>query len=228
MNCKEVLSVLRKEYNPKNVRGMAHFGIHVDNALGISMPFLRNLAKKIGKDHNLSQELWKTGIHEARILASMVDEPEQLTQKQMNAWVKDFNSWDICDQVCMNLFSKSKYAVKKIYDWQNRKEEFVKRTSFTLIACVAWHDETLKDSEFIKFFALIKKVANDERNFVKKAVNWALRNIGKRNMALNKEAVKFANTLLKLDSKSAHWKAKDAIRELSSPQVLNRLAKKDI
>ena len=228
MTCREIIKLLQKQYNPKNVEGMARFGIASKNTLGIAIPFLRGLAEKIGTDHALALELWETGIHEARILAGIIADPELITQKQMDSWAKDFDSWDICDCACTNLFDRSKFALKKIYQWHMRKEEFVKRASFSTIAGVTCHNRKLGNKVFIKFFPLIKKASIDERNFVKKAVNWALRNIGKRNSALNKQALKFANTLLQLDSKSARWIAKDAVRELSSPQVLKRLAKKNI
>jgi len=167
----------------------------VEQRLGISVPDMRKIAKELGKDHKLALELWKTGKPEARIVAAMIDEPEKLTEKQMEDWVKDINSWDVCDQVCMNLFEKTPLSWKKILDWSEREEEFVKRTAFTLIACLAWHDKGAEDEKFIKLFPVIKRGATDERNFVKKAVNWALRNIGKRNTNLNRSAIKFAKEI---------------------------------
>ncbi len=155
----------------------------------------------------------------------MIDEPEELTEKQMEEWVKDINSWDICDQVCMNLFEKTPLAWKKILDWSEREEEFVKRTAFALIACLAWHDKETEDEKFIKLFPVIKHGATDERNFVKKAVNWALRNIGKRNPNLNMAAIKAAREIQRIDSKAARWIASNAIRELESEAVQKRLRK---
>ncbi len=209
-----IVKALKNQYNSRNVEGMARFGINPKNAFGISMPFIRNLAKKIGKDHGLALELWKTEIHEARILAGLIDDPKQLTEKQMEQWVKDFDSWDICDQACLNLFDKSPAAFKKALEWSKRKEEFVKRAGFALMAVLAVHNKEAADKEFYKFFSAIKQEAKDERNFVRKAVNWALRQIGKRNKALQKKAISVAKQIEKIDSKTARWIAKDALREL--------------
>ncbi|MFX0200859.1 MAG: DNA alkylation repair protein, partial [Candidatus Hodarchaeota archaeon] len=166
---------------------------------------------------------WKTGIAEARIVAAMVGDPAKLTEEQMEAWVKDINSWDVCDQVCANLFEKNHLAWKKIVDWSKREEEFVKRTAFSLIACLAWHDKKASDEKFIELLPLIIRESTDERNFVKKAVNWALRNIGKRNLNLNKVAIDTAKEIKRLDSKTARWVASDTIRELESEAVQSRL-----
>jgi 3-methyladenine DNA glycosylase AlkD len=153
----------------------------------------------------------------------MIDDPQSLTEGQMDDWVKDINSWDVCDQVCMNLFEKSLLAWKKIHDWSDREEEFIKRTAFSLIACLAWHDKKTEDKKFIELFPVITQGANDERNFVKKAVNWALRNIGKRNQNLNRAAIDAAKVIQRMDSKVARWIANDAIRELESEAVQIRL-----
>src|SRR4030043_2405045 len=184
---KDVLDKLRSKARPDQLTGMAKFGMTIERRLGVSVPDMRKLAKETGKDHQLALELWKTGIAEARMVAAMVDDPDKLTEEQMEDWVKDFNSWDVCDQVCMNLFEKNQLAWKKIIDWSAREEEFVKRTAFSLIACLAWHDKKAGDEKFIELLPLIVKNADDGRNFVKKRVNWALRNIGKRNLELNKE-----------------------------------------
>ena len=197
-----------------------------EQRLGVSIPDLRKIAKELRKDHVLAVELWKTGIPEAKILAAMIDEPEKLTETQMEDWVKEINSWDICDQVCMNLFEKIPLAWKKIFDWSNRDEEFIKRTAFALIACLAWHDKDAEDEKFVKLFPVIRHGATDERNFVKKAVNWALRNIGKRNPNLNKAAIKTTKEIQRIDSKAASWIASDAIRELESKTVQRRLRKR--
>jgi 3-methyladenine DNA glycosylase AlkD len=169
--------------------------------------------------------LWKTGIPDAQIVAALVGEPEKLTGEQMEEWVKEFTSWDICDQVCMNLFDKSPLAIKKIHDWSKREEEFVKRAAYALIACLAWHDKEADDETFIQLFPVIEYGAMDERNFVKKSVNWALRHIGKRNIHLNKAAIKLAEEIKGMDSKSARWIASDALRELKSDDVQKRLRK---
>ena len=225
MEYKEILKKLKSFSNPKDREGMARFGINPKYALGVRIPILRNLAKKIGKDHKLAQDLWKTKIHEARILAGMIDEPEKVTEKQMEQWVKEFNSWDICDQLCSNLFDKTPFAHKKTFEWSKRKEEFVKRAGFVLMAVLSVHDKKADDKKFEKFFPPIKKHSIDERNFVKKAVNWALRQIGKRNINLNKKAIKIAKEIQEIDSKSAKWIASDAIRELTSEKIQRRLKK---
>jgi 3-methyladenine DNA glycosylase AlkD len=205
---------------------MARFGIVGSGRLGVSVPDLRKIAKNIGKDHQLALELWETGIPDAMILAGMIAEPDKLTEAQMEDWVVDINSWDVCDQVCMNLFEKTPLAEKKIYEWSLRKEEFVRRTAYALIACLAWHDKAAIDEKFIQYFPVIIEGATDERNYVKKAVNWALRNIGKRNLTLNQAAIEVAREIRGIDSKSAHWIASDAIRELESEKVQVRLRKR--
>lgn len=204
---------------------MARFGMAVERRLGISVPNLRKTAKELGKNHKLALELWETGIAEAKILAAMIDEPEKVTEEQMEDWVTDIDSWDICDQVCMNLFDKTPLAWKKIHDWSEREEEFVKRTAYALIACLAWHDEKTEDEKFHKVFSVIKGGATDERNYVKKAVNWALRNVGKRNLNLNKAAIRVAKEIQQIDSNAARWIASDAIKELESKAVQRRLRK---
>jgi len=221
--CTEVVGKLKEKSRRDQLEGMARFAIVSKGRLGVSMPDLRILGKKIGKNHALALELWETGIQEARIVASIIGEPEKVSEKQMENWVKDIDSWDVCDQTCMNLFEKTPLAWKKILDWSGRKEEFVKRTAFSLIACLAWHDKKTGDKEFVKMLKVIEKASTDERNFVKKAVNWALRNIGKRNRNLNKEALKTAREIQKIDSKTARWIAADAIRELENQQTLKRL-----
>jgi len=225
MNAREMVAKLKSLANPKNVKGMARFGINPKNTLGISVPEMRKLAKQAGKNHVLAQELWKTGIHEARIAAGLVDEPDKVTEKQMDAWAKDFDSWDVCDQVCMNLFDKTPSAYQKAIEWSSRKEEFVKRAGFALMASLAVHDKTASDQKFTAFFTAIKRGATDDRNFVKKAVNWALRQIGKRNKRLNAAAIKTAKEIQKLDSKAAKWIAADAIKELESKAVRLKTSK---
>ncbi|UCH51073.1 MAG: DNA alkylation repair protein [Chloroflexota bacterium] len=220
---KDVLDRLKSKAKPDQLEGMAKYGMAVEQRLGVSIPDLRKMAKDIGKDHTLALELWKTGIAEARILAAMIDDPDKLTEEQMEDWVKGINSWDVCDQICMNLFEKNQLAWKKIVDWSERKEEFVKRAAFSLIACLAWHDKKASDEKFIELLPIIIRGATDERNFVKKAVNWALRNIGKRNINLNQVAINTAKEIQRLDFKAARWVASDAIRELESEAVQNRL-----
>jgi 3-methyladenine DNA glycosylase AlkD len=220
---KDVLDKLQSKAKPEQLTGMAKYGITVEGRLGVSVPDMRKLAKELGRDHQLALDLWRTGIAEARIVAAMVGDPARLTEAQMEEWVKGINSWDVCDQVCMNLFEKNQLAWKKIIDWSEREEEFVKRTAFSLIACLAWHDKKASDERFIELLPVIARAATDERNFVKKAVNWALRNIGKRNLNLNQAAINTAREIQKLDSKAARWVAADAIRELESDAVQSRL-----
>jgi len=219
----DILNQLKAKANSDNLEGMARFGMTVEKRLGVSVPEMRRIAKETGKDHNLAVRLWKTGVAEARIVASMIADPAELTGKDMDEWVKDFNSWDVCDQVCMNLFEKTSLAGQKIIEWSGREEEFVKRAAFALLACLAWHDKQAADQKFIEFLPVITRGATDERNFVKKAVNWALRNIGKRNPRLNKAAIRTAREIQRLDSKAARWIAADAIRELEGEGTQKRL-----
>jgi 3-methyladenine DNA glycosylase AlkD len=224
----EILKKLKLKANPDQLEGMARFGMTVEKRLGVSVPNMRKIAKETGKDHQLALQLWKTGFAESRMVASMIDIPKEVTEKQMEDWVKDFNSWDVCDQVCMNLFDKTPLAWKKVTDWSEREEEFVKRAAYALIACLAWHDKEAQDEKFIQLLSVIQAGATDNRNFVKKAVNWALRHIGKRNSNLNKTAIEAAKQIQKIDSKSAKWIASDAIRELESEAVQNRLKNKNL
>lgn len=223
MQYDEVIARLQAEANPANVAGMARYGISTANTLGISIYTLRKLARKIKNDHELALQLWDSGIHEARILAGFIDEPEKVTEEQLERWVRDFDSWDIVDQVS-ELISRTPHVIKKIHEWSGSEVEFVKRTAFSLIAEISWHDKKMADDEFDQFFALIKKAATDERNYVKKAVNWALRNIGKRNLVLNRGAIEIAREIQKMDSKAARWIAADALRELTGETAQKRLA----
>jgi len=223
---KQVLIKLKAKSRPDQLAGMARFGISGEGRLGVAVPELRKLAKEIGKDHQLAIKLWQTKIPDAMILASMIDNPAEVTEKQMELWAADFNSWDVCDQTCMNLFDKAPFVMKKIKAWSKRKEEFVKRAAFALIASITCHDKNLPDNKFYELLQIIKKSSTDERNYVRKAVNWALRNIGKRNANLNKIAIDYAKKIQKIDSKAARWIAADAIRELASKAVQRRLAQK--
>jgi len=223
----EVIRKIKKLANKKNVAGMERFGIRPQTKLlGVSIYELRKIAKGIEPNHELALKLWASKIHEARLLACLIDEPAKLTERQMEGWLKDFDSWDICDQVCSNLFDKHKLAHRKAKEWTKRKREFEKRAGYVMMACLAVHDLKTRDQDFLKFFTLIKEGAVDERNFVKKAVNWALRQIGKRNLYLNKQVIKLAGEIKKMDSNSAHWVANDALRELTSLAVQQRLKKK--
>lgn len=212
----EILSRLNALADPVNVAGQQRFGIRAAGQLGVSMPQVRALAKGRQRSHALALELWATNIHEARILACLVDEPRALTREQMDAWVNDFDSWDVCDQVCMNLFGPHPLATEMALAWPHRPEEFVRRAGFVLMAVQAVHRKDLTDAAFEPYFALMLQYAIDERNFVRKAVNWALRQIGKRNQALRKRVVVTAQQMLEIDSSSAHWIARDALRELEN------------
>jgi 3-methyladenine DNA glycosylase AlkD len=221
----QVLDRLKAEARPDQLEGMARYGMVTENRLGVSMPRLRALGKEIGRNHELALALWASGLADARILASIVEDPGAVTEEQMERWVQGVNSWDVCDQVCMNLFEKTRFAPEKIAEWAQRDEEFIKRSAFSLIACLAWHDKGAPDSLFLGFLPIIRAGASDERNFVKKAVSWALRHIGKRNLNLNVAALETAREIRQLDSRAARWIAANAIRELESEAVQNKLRK---
>ena len=225
MDADEVLTQLRSVGNPRNREGMARYGINVESALGVSVTELRKLARRLGRDHRLASGLWKTGVHEARILAALVDEPEKVTPAQMERWARGFDSWDLCDQVCSNLFDRTPFAYEKATEWAGRDEEFVKRAGFALMAALAVHDKEAGDEDLAAFLPIIEREADDERNFVKKAVDWALRQIGKRSRALNLAAITSAESIGTMDSRAARWIARDALRELRSEAVQSRLAR---
>lgn len=211
----DVLTRLAALAAPGGRAGMARFGINPDRALGVRIPDLRRLAREIGRDHSLALRLWRTGVHEARILASMVDEPERVTERQMETWARSFDSWDVCDQVCGNLFDRTPFSYEAAARWAGRKEEFVKRAGFALMAWLAVHDKEAGDRAFDGFLPLIEREADDARNLVKKAVNWALRQIGKRNARLRRDAVRVARRLASRDTSAARWVGRDALRELA-------------
>lgn len=223
MTSQEVLEELRSLASEKNRAGMARFGIEVSNALGVGVTALRRLARKLGKDHDLARELWDSEIHEARILASIVDVPAEVTEEQMESWVTVFDSWDLCDQACANLFWKTPFAWTKAFEWSAREPEFEKRAGFALMAALAVKDKAASDDDFLQLLPLIEAEADDDRNFVKKAVNWALRQIGKRNLALHGAAIATAEAIAAQGSRSARWIAADALRELRSKKVTSRL-----
>lgn len=219
MTVNEVIFELKKHANEDHLAKLSHFKTDSKTALGVKIPVVRSIAKVIKKDHDLALKLWETEIHEARILATMIADENQIDEKLFDTWVADFQSWDLCDQACFNVLEKVSFADKKIYECAAAEEEFVKRTAFTLIAGLAIHNKKLEDKDFTPYLSLIEKHSDDDRNFVKKAVNWALRQIGKRNANLNKEALKTAYQIIQQESKSAKWIAKDAIRELESEKV---------
>ncbi len=214
MDVIEVINLLKDKADTNHHKGMLRFGVDNKKALGIKIPEVRKLAKLIKKDHQLAQQLWDTDIHEARILASMIDDPAQVTLEQIDAWIRDFKTWDVCDQVCGNLFDRTPYAVDKALEFSNHEEEFIKRAGFVLMAEMAVHAKKADDLVFIQFFPIIEREAWDDRNFVKKAVNWALRQIGKRNKTLLPLAIQCAERILQQDIKAAKWIAGDALKEL--------------
>ncbi len=235
----QIMALLRSMTNETNRAGMARYGINTEDAFGISVYELRRMAKDMGTDHPLALELWRTGNHEARLLACFVDHPKWVTEEQIDSWVKDFDSWDICDQATTSLFDLTPFAWGKVRQWATSPDEWTKRAAFSTLAGLAHHDKRASDSMFVETFPLIEGAAFDARNYVKKAVNWALRDIGKRNMALHPLAVACAERILQrantlaggpkggdADTRAARWVATDALRELKSPKVLERLAKR--
>ena len=212
--------------NPEAVEGMARYGIRSERVYGVSVPTLRRMAKEIGKDHDLAQQLWTSGVLEARELACLIDDPRQVTEAQMERWVADFDSWALCDGCCSNLFDRTELAYRKAVEWSGREEEFVKRAGFALMAAVAVHDKVAPDDRFREFLPIIKRESSDDRNFVKKAASWALRSIGKRNLALNSAAIGMAEEIKDTGSKSGRWIASDALRELTQEKVQARLRAK--
>ena len=223
MQYNEILEKLKPLSNPEAIEFMAKYGITPEKTYGVSIPNLRILARETGTDHDLAQQLWVSDIRETRILASMIDDPRIVTEEQMESWVKNFDYWEICDQCCQNLFGKTKFAYQKAIEWSSSDKEFIKRAGFVLMARLAVGDKKADDKQFEIFLPIIKKEATDGRDYVKKAVNWALRQIGKRNLNLNGRAIEIAKEIQKTDSKSAKWIASDAIRELTSKAVQERL-----
>jgi len=220
---RRVVAELRANADPTRLPGMARVGINVERAIGVSIPNLRAHARRLGPDHRLALDLWDTGIHEARILASMVDEPAEVRREQMDTWAEDFDSWDLCDQAIGNLFARTPFALQAARAWTKRDEEFVKRAGFTLIATRAVRDRTSPDGAFTAWFPTIRRGAADDRNYVRKAVSWSLRQIGKRNLALNAAAIAEAETLAASTVTSMRWVGRDALRELQLDATKQRL-----
>ena len=225
MTLDEIIAELRERADRKVVAGMYRVGINPRGTLGVQIPELQKLARRVGKDHMLALDLWATGLHEARILAAMVDDPAELTEEQMDRWAQAFDSWDVCDQVCKYLFGRSPLAYAKAKEWAGHGGQFVKRASFALIADLAVNDKNAADEPFLEFLELAEREAADERNYVKKSVSWAVRQIGKRNAALNKAALAGAARIKAQGSAPARWIAADAMRELSSAAVQGRFKK---
>lgn len=211
-----VLEHLKEKADATYLKGMSRFGIDSSKALGVKLPEIHKLAKTIKKDHELALALWDTQIHEARILASLIADPKLVTPELMDSWTGDFYSWDICDQVCGNLFDRTPFAIDKAIEYSTHEQEFVKRAGFVLMAEYAVHHKTAPDEVFINLFPIMEREAWDNRNFVKKAVNWALRQIGKRNNILKVNAINTARNIYNQPAKSAKWIAKNALDELIS------------
>jgi 3-methyladenine DNA glycosylase AlkD len=224
MTVEDILSELKANSTSDHFNKIAYFGIDNSKALGVKVPLIRQIAKKTGKNHELALALWKTDIHEARLLASMIENPKMITEKQFDSWVSDFDSWDICDQSC-SVLGQTKFSLQKINEYSVCQAEFVKRTAFVLMCEQSLHHKSAENELFYHFFDLIELEAWDDRNFVRKAVNWALRQIGKRNEILRRRAIETCERILQQDSKSARWIAKDALRELNNPGVIARINK---
>jgi 3-methyladenine DNA glycosylase AlkD len=220
----EILAWLKRHGSKRNRDGMARYGIFSQKMFGISVGDLQRYAKSLGRNHELALSLWETGWYEARMLAAFLDEPAQVTPAQMDRWTRDFDNWGICDTVCMHLFDRTPHAWGKAELWAKRKDEFVRRAGFALMASLALHDKETGDEPFQKFLRLVEATASDERNFVKKAVNWALRGIGERSLALNANAVGIAKRLAASENSTERWVGKDALRQLATPAVAKRLA----
>jgi 3-methyladenine DNA glycosylase AlkD len=225
-NVERVVAELRRLGTKHNVEGMARYGIRAKKVFGVSKPKLDALAKKIGNDHALGLELWSTGIQDAKILAGLISEPGRVTGAQMELWVRDFDNWDTCDGTCCHLFVFADAAWEKAFAWTKRKDEFQKRGGFALAAYLAYRDKSAADAKYVRFLKVIEREADDDRNFVRKAVNWALRNIGKRNVRLNRAAIAMAKRLGGKESRSARWIAADALRELEGDAVQARQRRK--
>lgn len=223
---KDLLSELRANGNETNRVGMARYGINVDDAYGVSVTWLRQRARTLGRDHQLALDLWRSDVHEARILASIIDEPKKVNREQMDDWVNDFDSWDICDQCCSNLFFHTVHARDVIVPWCGRGEEYVRRAGFVMIAVLAVKDKKADRASFQPYLGLIEHHSKDGRNNVKKAVNWALRQIGKRDLGCHALALPLAMILSESEDKTARWIGKDAVRELRSEAVMVRLHNK--
>ncbi len=223
ITARKVLRKLKALGDPSVRTAMTRFGIHVKNAHGISMPVLRKLAREIGTNHELAQKLWDSGNHEARIVAGLIGDPARVTAAQMERWAREFDSWDVVDGTCGHLFVFAAPAWNKAIEWSCREQEYVKRAAFSLMAYLAVYDKQAADARFARLLPIIRREASDERNFVKKAVNWALRQIGKRNARLNRLAIRTAKQIRATNSRAARWVAADALRELTGPSVQRRL-----
>jgi 3-methyladenine DNA glycosylase AlkD len=223
---REALGYLKRSGRKRNVEGMARYGIRAPKVFGVPMAAMKNLARRFGRSHELAAELWATGWHEARILAAFVEEPERVTSAQMDRWCRDFDNWAICDTVCFHLFDRTPHAFRKVAQWSRRREEFVKRAAFALLASVALHDKHSGDGPFARCLPLVERAAGDERNFVKKGVSWGLRGVGRRSLELHAGVVALARRLSASPEPAARWVGKDALKDLTRPMVIRRLEAK--
>jgi 3-methyladenine DNA glycosylase AlkD len=223
MEVSAVLTWLERRGSHRNRTGRARYGIVTPRVFGVTMATMRPLVKRLGRNHRLALALWDTGYLEARILASFVDEPERVSPAQMERWAADFDNWAVCDSVCIHLFDRTPHAWRQVPVWARRRPEFVKRAAFAMLAGLAVHDKRGADRKFLQTLPLIERAASDERTLVKKAVNWALRQIGKRNAALNAAAIVVAQRLAERDDRAARWIGADARRELTSASIVARV-----
>jgi 3-methyladenine DNA glycosylase AlkD len=223
MELQEIVAKLELLSTPENIEGMERFGITPEKTYAVRIPELRKIAKESGKNHELALELWELDFRETKILACMIDDPKMVSSSQLNAWVLEFDYWEICDQCCMNLFRKTSFAYDKIFEWGEHEAEFVKRAAFSLLAVMAVHDKKQPNHQFEQYYPLLISASTDNRNFVKKAVNWALRSIGKKNSSLNKSSIDLAEEILALNTKSSKWIASNALKELKNEKVRKKL-----
>lgn len=226
MTYRAIMQHLKSFYKPEIIEGMARFGIISKKVYGVPTPAIRILARQLGKDHQLAQRLWSSGVFDARALAALIADAAQVTEELMEAWVRDFDNWATCDTCCSNLFDRTPFAYAKAAEWSEREEEYVKRAGFALMAALAVHDKKATDSQFMPFLKIIERESGDNRNFVRKAVNWALRQIGKRNLCLNAKAIRAAERIRATGTRAGRWIAADALRELRSEGVQKRLRHK--
>ena len=224
---RQAIALLKRKSSRTYRAGMVRYAIPTDRAFGVPVGSIRSVAKQVGRDHQLALALWKTGWFEARMLATMVDEPALVTPSQMDRWSGDFDNWAICDTACFGLFDRSPHAFRKVTEWAPRKEEFVRRAAFALMASVALHDKKSPDRPFVRWLSLIERGAKDDRNFVKKGVSWALRTVGARNLALHRRAIALSKRLAKSEVQSERWVGNDALRDLQRPLVATRVARKE-
>lgn len=227
MNLEQLLTQLRSLGTEENRQSMAHFGINPERAFGVKVTALRQIAKGVGRDHALALQLWESGFHEAQMLATIIDDPKQVTENQAEAWIKDLNSWDLTDGLAGNLLDKTSFAFQKALEWSTRLPEFEKRAAFALMAWLPVHDKQAPDEKFEMFFPAAEAQSDDERLYVKKAVSWALRNIGKRSLYFNAGAIAVAERIAGRGTKAANWIASDVLRELTSEKIQSRLKLKN-